>query len=66
MGKLWGLLDGKKTYLAVGVFLGLVVLEKFVGIDIPKFDVGPNWLEEVLLALGIGGLRAAKPVVAVK
>jgi hypothetical protein len=63
MVKLWGLLEGKKTYLAVAVFLGLVILEKFVGIDVPKFDVGPNWIEDVLVALGIGGLRAAKPVV---
>ncbi len=60
MVKLWTMLDGKKTYIAVGAYLLMVGLEKFVGIDIPKFDVGANWLDDILVVLGIGGLRAAK------
>lgn len=49
---------GYRTYIvAVMLVLG-VVAERFLGVDIPGFDVADNWLEMVLAALGLGTLRA--------
>jgi len=51
--------QGYRTYIVVAVFLLCVAVEKLLGIDIPGFDLGQNWLETVLGALGLGTLRAA-------
>ena len=51
-------IDGKKTYIVAFVVIVLVILEKFLGIDIPGYDVGQDWMEHVLAALGLSALRA--------
>lgn len=51
-------LQGKKTYIIAAVLLILVVIEKAIGIDIPGFDPGEDWLGYILGALGLGTLRA--------
>jgi hypothetical protein len=51
-------LKGKKTYVIVAVLVLLVIIEKFLGIDIPGFDVSGNWLEVILGAAGLGTIRA--------
>lgn len=48
-----------KTYAVVVALLGVVAVEKFMGIDIPGVDVSQDWLTIVLGALGLGGLRSA-------
>lgn len=52
------ILSGYKTYIIVFAFLFCVLLEKFVGFDIPGFAVGDDWLAMALGMLGIGTLRA--------
>jgi hypothetical protein len=52
-------LDGYKTYIVIGLFLGCLAVEKLLGADIPGFEAGPDWLNQVLAALGLGGLRSA-------
>jgi hypothetical protein len=51
-------LKGKKTYGIVAIFLLCVAAEKLVGLDIPGFQVGNDWLQMTLAMLGIGTLRA--------
>ena len=57
-------LSGKKTYLVVALFVLCVVVERFLGVDVPGFTVGDNWLELVLGMLGLGTLRAGLAKVA--
>lgn len=52
-------LQGKKTYAIVAVFVLIVVLEKFVGIDLPYVEIGDDWFNEVMVMLGLGTARAA-------
>ena len=51
-------LKGKKTYLLVAVYLSCIALEKVVGIDVPGFEPGDNWVDQVWTMLGIGTVRA--------
>jgi hypothetical protein len=51
-------LQGKKTYIIVAVSVLAIVAEKFLGIDIPGFEVGEDWLGGLLTMLGLGTLRA--------
>lgn len=53
------ILDGYKTYIVVGMVVLIALVEGVLGIDIPGAEVGDNWLEYVLGALGLGGLRSA-------
>ena len=50
-------LSGKKTYIVVITMIVLVALEKGAGIDIPNYDPGPNWMNDILTALGLGTIR---------
>jgi hypothetical protein len=52
-------LAGKKTYIVAVMIIALVVVEKMLGIDVPGYDAGPDWFNEVLAALGLSTLRAA-------
>ena len=54
-------LQGKKTFIIAGALVLLVVIEKGLGIDVPGFDPGPDWLETVLGAAGLSTLRSALP-----
>jgi hypothetical protein len=51
-------LAGKKTYTIVIVMVALVIIEKGLGIDIPNYDPGADWFNDILTAAGIGTLRA--------
>lgn len=51
------MLDGYKTYIIVGVFVLGVIAEIVLGLDVPGFDPGPNWVEYIMAALGLGALR---------
>lgn len=53
IGKNW------KTYAVVAAMLGVVAVEKIVGIDIPGVDVSQDWMKIALEALGLGALRSA-------
>ena len=53
------ILEGKKTYIVAVVLILLVALEKVAGIDVPGYEVGPGWLDEILAALGLASLRNA-------
>jgi hypothetical protein len=50
-------LNGYKTYIVVAIFMLGVLAEVFLGLDVPGFDPGENWLEYVMAALGMGALR---------
>lgn len=52
------LLQGRKTYLTVGVAIAAIVIEKGLGFDVPFFTIGPDWALRVTELLGIGFLRA--------
>jgi hypothetical protein len=56
---IWTALEGWKTYIVVALFMMCVVAEKMVGLDIPCFNVGDDWLTYVMNALGLGAIRAA-------
>jgi len=49
---------GYRTYIIAAVLIICTLAEKVLGIDIPGVDVGQNWLETILAALGLGTLRA--------
>ena len=49
---------GYRTYIIAAVLILLVVVENGLGIDVPGVDVGPDWLTQILAALGLGSLRA--------
>lgn len=51
--------DGYKTYIVIGVYLAAVFVTKVMGLEIPGFAVGDNWLNDVMIALGLGGFRSA-------
>lgn len=51
-------LMGKKTYIVVIAMICLVVMEKAFGIDIPNYDPGADWMNDILTAAGLGTLRA--------
>jgi hypothetical protein len=53
------MLTGYKTYLVAGALLAAVAVEKFLGFDVPGFDVPNDWLLVVLNGLGLASLRAA-------
>lgn len=53
------LVDGKKTYIVLAIFVAGVVAEVFLGLDVPGFEPGENWLEYIMGALGLGGFRSA-------
>jgi hypothetical protein len=50
-------LSGYKTYLIVAAMVLCIGAEVFLGIDVPGYDPGPDWLGDLLTALGIGTLR---------
>lgn len=52
-------LEGKKTYILITIFILGVVAEKALGWDVPGFDPGPDWLQQILGAIGLGTMRAA-------
>lgn len=49
---------GFRTYIIVFVIIIGVVAEKLLGVDVPGFDPGQDWLGFILGALGLGTLRA--------
>ncbi len=49
---------GYRTYIIAAVLVLVVVVEKGLGIDVPGVAVGPDWLPNLLAALGLGTLRA--------
>lgn len=50
---------GYRTYIIAATLLALVIIEKGLGIDVPGFDLGNDWLSHIFAALGLGTLRAA-------
>lgn len=53
------MLEGKKTYAVAALVLLVVIVEKVAGIDIPGIDIGDDWLNYVMSALGLTALRNA-------
>lgn len=52
-------LSGWKTYIIAALVLLIVVAEKGLGWDIPGAEIGNDWLDYVLGALGLSTVRAA-------
>lgn len=53
---LTGIWDGLKGWKIKGLSVGyivLVVLEKVLGLDVPGFAPGDQWLTEIWVAIGI-------------
>lgn len=50
--------SGYRTYIVAVVLVLGVITEKVLGIDVPGFEVGSDWMTVVLGALGLGTLRA--------
>lgn len=53
------ILEGKKTYILIVIFILGVIAEKAFGWDVPGFEPGPDWLQQILGAIGLGTLRAS-------
>ena len=53
-----GFLPGYKTYIVVVIMLLIVVAEQVFGVKVPGVNIGDDWLQVVLAALGFGGVRA--------
>lgn len=53
-------ISGKKTYIALGIYIVMVLANKFLGIEIPGFQLNPNdWIADLLVAsAGIFGRQA--------
>lgn len=51
-------LQGNKTYIVGIVMILMVVVEKFMGIDIPGIEVTDDYLYMALAALGLITLRS--------
>jgi hypothetical protein len=58
MTEIWDKLDGYKTYIVMWTFVGMVMVEKGLGYDLPGFEAGPDWMEQVLAAFGLGAVRS--------
>lgn len=52
------MLEGYKTYIVAAALALMVVLEKFLGLDVPGVDVSEDWLTLLMGALGLSTLRA--------
>lgn len=52
-------LKGYRTYVIVGIFVLGNVAENIVGIDLPFFAADPDWINNLLIMLGIGTARGA-------
>lgn len=59
MNEFWARLQGKKIYILMWMWIGMTFIEKVVGWDIPNFDPGPDWVNDIMIALGIGAGRSA-------
>lgn len=59
MDKFLEFLKGKKVYLLAAAVVLIVVCEKLLGIDVPGVEVGDNWMDFILAALGLSTVRAA-------
>jgi hypothetical protein len=51
-------IKGKKTYIVLVIFVAAIIAEKFLGMDVPGFDPGADWMQQIMAALGLGALRA--------
>jgi hypothetical protein len=51
------MLSGYKTYIVVMAMLLCILAEVVLGLDVPGYEPGPDWLGDVLTALGLGTLR---------
>ncbi|NBT33818.1 MAG: hypothetical protein EBT13_18455, partial [Rhodobacteraceae bacterium] len=58
MESLMQAVQGKKVHGIVALFIACVLAEKGLGWDIPGFDAPADWLNQVLVALGISAGRS--------
>lgn len=49
---------GYRTYIVAAALVVGIIVEKVLGLDVPGFDAGNDWLAVLLGALGLGTLRA--------
>ena len=66
---LTGIWDGLKGWKVKGLSVGFIImvaLEKVLGVDIPGFDPGSQWLTEIWAALGVFAARDTVTTVAGK
>jgi hypothetical protein len=52
------LLAGKKTYGIIAIFILCILAEKGLAWDIPGFVAPADWLNQVIVALGLGAGRS--------
>ena len=53
------IMDGYKTYLVMAIVAIIAIAEGWLGLDIPGAEMQENWLEMILAAAGVGGMRSA-------
>jgi hypothetical protein len=53
------MLEGKKTYITAAALVVAVVVEKFLGFDVPGIVIDDNWMLVLANAVGLGTLRSA-------
>ena len=56
---MFGMIDGNKTYVVAAfiVFVGLA--EGLFGIDLPGVQIEGDWLQYIVVGLGLGSIRSA-------
>lgn len=52
-------LEGYRTYLIAMVFIAACVVEKILGVDLPGFEVGDDWVNQCAIMLGLTTVRAS-------
>src|SRR3990167_10169365 len=57
--EMWKSLDGYKTYIVMWTVVAAIIVEKVMGFDVPGFEMGDDWMNWLLGAFGLGGVRSA-------
>lgn len=51
------MLNGYKTYIVAAAMVICITAEVVLGVDVPGYEPGPDWLGDLLTAIGLGTLR---------
>lgn len=51
------MIDGDKTYLVMAALLGVIALDRGLGLDVPGVAVGEDWMLVAMNATSLGTLR---------
>ena len=56
---MFGMIDGNKTYLVAAFIVFVGVVEGMLGVDLPGIAIEGDWLQYIVVGLGLGSIRSA-------